>query len=77
LVAYNVAQISKSKVAQRHKTHGVRKLRRELNRQNGLCSSPLIVFAAGAFTILHFEELIVRLGGKPPQFSFLAPKTPT
>ncbi|MCX6068239.1 MAG: transposase [Chloroflexi bacterium] len=77
LVAYNVAQISKSKVAQRLKTRGVRKLRRELNRQYGPRSSPLIVFAAGAFTILHLEELIVLLGGKPPQFSFLAPRTPT
>ena len=76
-MAYNVTQISKLKVAQRHKTHGVRKLRRELNRQYGPRSSPLIVFAAGAFTILHLEELIVLLGGKPPQFSFIAPKTPT
>ena len=77
LIAYNVAQISKSKVAQRLKARGVRKLRRELNRQYGPRSSPLIVFAAGAFTILHLEELIVLLGGKPPQFSFLAPRTPT
>jgi hypothetical protein len=70
LVAYNVAQIAKSKVAERLKAHGIRKLRQELNRQLGFRSSPVIVFAAGAFTVLHLEELVVLLGGKPPQFSF-------
>lgn len=70
LIAYNVAQIAKSKVAERLKARGIRKLRQELNRQFGFRSSPVIVFAAGAFTILHLEELVVLLGGKPPQFSF-------
>jgi hypothetical protein len=42
-----------------------------LNRQLGFRSSPVIVFAAGAFTILPLEELVVLLGGAPPQFSFL------
>jgi hypothetical protein len=70
LIAYNVAQISKSKVAERLKVRGIRKLRQELNRQFGYRSSPVIIFAAGAFTILHLEELVVLLGGKPPQFSF-------
>jgi hypothetical protein len=71
LVAYNVAQIAKSKVAARLKVRGVRKLRQVLNRQCGLRSSPVIVFAAGAFTILPLEELVLLLGGAPPQFSFL------
>ena len=70
LIAYNVAQIAKSKVAERLKARGIRKLRQELNRQFGFRSSPVIVFAAGAFTILQLEELVVLLGGKPPQFSF-------
>jgi len=73
LVAYNVAQIAKSKVAQRLQARGIRKLRQELNRQFGFRSSPVIVFAAGAFAILHLEELVVLLGGQPPQFSFLKP----
>ena len=73
LIAYNVAQIAKSKVAERLKARGIRKLRQELNRQFGFRSSPVIVFAAGAFTILHLEELVVLLGGKPPQFSFGRP----
>ena len=57
LIAYNVAQIAKSKVAERLKARGIRKLRQELNRQFGFRSSPVIVFAAGAFTILPLEEL--------------------
>lgn len=73
LVAYNVAQIAKSKVAQRLQARGIRKLRQELNRQFGYRSSPVIVFAAGAFAILHLEELVVLLGGQPPQFSFFHP----
>ena len=73
LIAYNVAQIAKSKVAERLKARGIRKLRQELNRQFGFRSSPVIVFAAGAFTILPLEELVVLLGGKPPQFLFSRP----
>jgi len=73
LIAYNVAQIAKSKAGERLRARGIRKLRQELNRQFGFRSSPVIVFAAGAFTILHLEELVVLLGGKPPQFSFGKP----
>jgi hypothetical protein len=73
LIAYNVAQIAKSKVAERLKARGIRKLRQELNRQLGFRSSPVIVFAAGAFTVLPLEELVVLLGGKPPQFLFSRP----
>ena len=77
LIAYNVAQIAKSKVAERLKARGIRKLRQELNRQVGLRSSPVIVFAAGAFTILPLEELVLLLGGKPPLFPFASqPITP-
>jgi hypothetical protein len=70
LVAYNVAQIARSKVAERLKARGIRKLRQELNRQFGPRSSPVIVFAADAFTILPLEELVILLGGQPPKFSF-------
>ena len=73
LIAYNVAQIAKSKVAERLKARGIRKLRQELNRQFGFRSSPIIVFANGAFTILPLEELVILLGGKPPQFLFSRP----
>jgi hypothetical protein len=73
LVTYNMAQIAKSKVAKRLQVRGIRKLRQHLNRQFGFHSSPVIVFADGAFTILHLEELVFLLGGQPPQFSFLNP----
>jgi len=70
LIAYTVTQVAKSKAAERLDAPGIRKLRQELNRQFDFCSSPVIVFVAGAFTILHLEELVVFWGGKPPQFSF-------
>ena len=70
LIAYNVAQIAKSKVAQRLQARGIRKLRPELNRQFGFRSSPVIIFASGAFTILPLEELVLLLCGLPPLFSF-------
>ncbi len=38
--------------------------------QVGLRSSPVIVLAVDAFTILQLEDLFVLLGGKPSQFSF-------
>jgi hypothetical protein len=72
LIAYNVAQIAKSKFAQGLQVRGIRKLRQVLNRQLGPRCSPVIVFAAGAFTILPLEELVAFLGGKPPLFSFLS-----
>lgn len=70
LIAYNVAQIAKSKVAERLKARGIRKLRQALNRQFGPRSSPVIIFAADAFTILPLEELVILLGGLPPKFAF-------
>ena len=66
----NVAQIAKSTVAERLKARGIRKFSQELNHQFGFRSSLVFVFAGGAFTILPLEELVVLLGGKPPQFMF-------
>jgi hypothetical protein len=36
-----------------------------------LRSSPIIIFAFGAFTIIPLEELGILLGGASPQFFFL------
>lgn len=74
LVAYNVAQVARTRPGQRLQARGIRRLRRELNRRFG--SVPVIVFAAGAFAILHIEELVSFLGGAPPQFSFRANSAP-
>ena len=73
LIAYNVAQIAKSKSAHRLQARGIRKLRQALNRQFGFRTSPVIVFAANAFTILPLEELVAFLGGPPPLFPFFKP----
>lgn len=71
LVAFNVAQIAKTKAGERLARNGIRRLRRTLNRRFG--SVPIIVFAAQSFAILHVEELVEVLGGFPPQFSFRKP----
>jgi hypothetical protein len=68
LMACNVAQVARTKPGQRLQARGIRRLRRELTGSFG--SVPVIVFAAGAFTVLHIEELVSLLGGAPPQFSF-------
>jgi hypothetical protein len=70
LVAFNVAQIARTRPGQRLQARGIRRLRRELGRRFG--SVPVVVFAAGAFAVLHIEELVSLLGGAPPQFSFRA-----
>jgi hypothetical protein len=36
----------------------------------------VIVFAAGAFTVLHIEELFTLPGGAPPHFSFRGDSAP-
>ena len=68
LVAFNVAQIARTKPGQHLAARGIRRLRRELNRRVGL--APIIVFAAEAFAVLHIEDLVALLGGQPPLFSF-------
>ena len=72
LMAYNVAQIAKTKAGERLAKLGIRRLRKEINRAFG--SVPIIVFAQDAYAVLHIEELVEILGGFPPQFSFR--KTP-
>lgn len=68
LVAFNVAQVARTKPGQHLTACGIRRLRRELNRRVG--ATPIIVFAAEAFAVLPIEELVALLGGQPPLFSF-------
>ena len=68
LIACNVAQVARTRPGQRLQARGIRRLRRELSQHFG--SVPVVVFAAGAFAVLHIEELVSLLGGAPPQFSF-------
>jgi hypothetical protein len=68
LLAFNVAQIAKTHAGRTLTARGIRTLRRQIAPRFG--SVPVIVFTAEAFTILHIEELVALLGGKPPHFSF-------
>ena len=63
LLAFNVAQIAKTKRGQQLTQTGIRRLRRQLRREVGL--APVIVFAAGAYGIFDIEEIMIALG-KPP-----------
>lgn len=67
-LAYNVAQIAKTHTGRSLTAKGIRTLRRQLTPRFG--AFPIIVFTADAYAVLHIEELIQLLGGKPPKFSF-------
>jgi hypothetical protein len=66
LIAANVAEIAKTTQGRQLTGQGIRRLRRQLNREVG--SAPVIVFAAGAYGIFNIEEVMTALG-KPPMHS--------
>lgn len=70
LLAYNVAQIAKTKKGQTLTQHGIRRLRRHLRQQIG--SAPVIVFANGAYGIFDIEEIMAFLD-RPPLHSLRRP----
>ena len=63
LLAFNGAQLAKTKRGKKLTQTGIRRLRRHLRREVGI--APFIVFAAGAYGIFDIEEVMVALG-KPP-----------
>lgn len=63
LIAAHVAEIAKTAQGRGLTGQGIRRLRRELNREVGL--APVIVFAAGADGIFDIEEVKMALG-RPP-----------
>jgi len=63
LLAFNIAQIAKTKRGLQLTQTGIRRLRRHLRHEVGL--APVIVFAAGAYGIFGIEEIMIALG-KPP-----------
>jgi hypothetical protein len=65
-LAFNVAQIAKTANGRRLAHLGIRRLRRELNRQIG--PAPVIVFARDCYGIFDIEEIVTALG-VPPTFS--------
>lgn len=74
LIAANVAEIAKTAQGRHLTGQGIRRLRRELNREVGL--APVIVFAAGAYGIFDIEEVMAALG-KPPIHSLRRYAQPT
>lgn len=66
LLAFNVAQIAKTKRGDQLTQMGIRRLRRQLRREVGL--APVIVFAAGAYGIFDIEEIMIALNKPPAHF---------
>ena len=70
-IAFDVAQVAKTAQGRRLTHMGIRRLRRELNRQVGI--APVIVFAKDAYGIFNIEEIVTALGS-PPAFSLQRPR---
>jgi len=66
LLAFNIAQIAKTKRGQQLTQTGMRRLRRRLRQEVGL--APVVVFAAGAYGIFDIEEIMLALGKPPAHF---------
>lgn len=66
LLAFNVAQLAKTKRGEQLTRTGIRRLRRHLRHEVGI--APVIVFADGAYGIFNIEEVMIALG-KPPLHS--------
>ena len=66
LLAFNVAQLAKTKRGEQAAQTGIRRLRRRLRREVGI--APVIVFAADAYGIFNIEEVMTALGRPPLHF---------
>ena len=64
-IAFNVAQVAKSKDGQRLLHLGIRRLRRELGREYG--AAPVIVYAGHCYGIFQIEEIVSALGHPPAE----------
>ena len=80
VLAFNTAQVYRSRAGQRLAKKGIRRLRREYRRALG--AAPVVVYVAGCYAVLAVEELLAALG-RPVQESLLpfggsqeAPKIP-
>jgi hypothetical protein len=67
-LAFNTAQVSRSRAGQRLARKGIRRLRREYQRARG--AAPVVVYVAGCYAVLAVEELVAALG-RPAQESLL------
>jgi hypothetical protein len=67
-LAFNTAQAYRLAAGQRLAKKGIRRLRREYQRQLG--AAPVVVYVADCYAVLAVEELLAALG-RPVQQSLL------
>ncbi len=67
-LAFNTAQVYRTRAGERLAKKGIRRLRREYRRQLG--AAPVVVYVAGCYAVLSVEELLAALG-RPVQESLL------
>lgn len=67
-LAFNTAQVYRSRAGQRLAKKGIRRLRREYQRALG--AAPVVVYVAGCYAVLAVEELVAALG-RPVKESLL------
>ena len=67
-LAFNTAQAYRRAAGQRLAKKGIRRLRREYQRELG--AAPVVVYVAGCYAVLAVEELLAALG-RPVQESLL------
>ncbi len=59
-LAFNTAQVYRSRAGQRLAKKGIRRLRREYHRELG--AAPVVVYVAGCYAVLAVEELLAAVG---------------
>ena len=59
-LAFNTAQVYRSRAGQRLAHKGIRRLRREYRRELG--AAPVVIYVAGCYAVLAVEELLAVLG---------------
>jgi hypothetical protein len=67
-LAFNTAQVYRTRGGERLAKRGIRRLRREHRRELG--AAPVVVYVAGCYAVLAVEELLAALG-RPVQESLL------
>ena len=67
-LAFNTAQVYRTRAGERLAKQGIRRLRRQYRRELG--AAPVVVYVAGCYAVLAVEELLAALG-RPVQESLL------
>jgi DDE family transposase len=67
-LAFNTAQVYRTRAGERLAKKGIRRLRREHRRELG--AAPVVVYVAGCYAVLAVEELLAAVG-RPVQESLL------